>query len=723
MKALCIFIGVIGTLTAFSQFTYQLDQSIEVEVEGRLLQLPWAGGLNAAQINTMDLNGDGKEDLVIFDRTSDKILTYLNQSNQYVYAPEFEELFPEEVTQWLLLRDYNCDGKKDIFTSDPFGIVVFVNTTKPGEQLNWRPFNPGFPLLTKGFSSNINLKVNETDIPAIEDIDGDGDLDILNVRFVGIRTIEWHKNLSMERTGTCDSLQLERVTQNFGGVEECGCGSFAFGQSCPDLGGKTNHAGGKALLTIDLDNDGDRELLFSEENCPTVYVMENKGTPDIAVMNSFSNFPATKPISFFIFPAPFYEDVDFDGVPDLIASPNIYSRTFLNTDLKNSVWFYKNTGTAQLPQFTFQQSNFLQDEMIDVGDQAVPAFFDYDGDGDQDLFISTFATNGFAGSVSLYENTGSAANPRFKFVTNDFGSFSISSHYNIKVQFADINGDATQDFIFTATSALNGITSLRFVPNRSTSLLDFTDQSIQDTNFRIGQTENILVVDVNQDGLTDLLLGKSTGAIEYWRNQGPAGQFNYVLETGSFLGLGNSLERQSPALAAGDLDADGRADLVMADQRGTLTLFGDFRAQLTAIEGVRDIVFNPLTETYGSKNLGGRSWPTLVNLFNSNKPAIVVGNIMGGLYVLRNDEGTELPEEPVIDIFPNPVAANESMTIRADRNVLVEFYTSIGQRVSETYFIPANQEYPIQFSGMSSGVYIARFTHSGKSTGKRFIIQ
>jgi len=39
-------------------------------------------------------------------------------------------------------------------------------------------FNPDFPILTIGFSGNINLQVNGTDIPAIDDIDGDGDLDL-----------------------------------------------------------------------------------------------------------------------------------------------------------------------------------------------------------------------------------------------------------------------------------------------------------------------------------------------------------------------------------------------------------------------------------------------------------------------------------------------------------------------------------------------------------------
>jgi len=54
--------------------------------------------------------------------------------------------------------------------------------------------------------------------------------------------------------------------------------------------------------------------------------------------------------------------------------------------------------------------------------------------------------------------------------------------------------------------------------------------------------------------------------------------------------------------------------------------------------------------------------------------------------------------------------------------MIVEFYTSLGQRLSDSYFIPANQEYPIRFSGLPSGVYLARFTYNGKTLGKRFVI-
>ena len=116
-----------------AQFTYVMDQAIPVKDEqGNQLPLPWAGGINAAHYNTLDFNGDNEEDLVLFDRMGDKILTFVGTENKYQYAPEFEELFPEEITNWMLLRDFNCDGKKDIFTGDIFGINVFTNMTEPG---------------------------------------------------------------------------------------------------------------------------------------------------------------------------------------------------------------------------------------------------------------------------------------------------------------------------------------------------------------------------------------------------------------------------------------------------------------------------------------------------------------------------------------------------------------------------------------------------------------
>jgi hypothetical protein len=709
---------------AQAQFTYAPDQGIPVEYNNLILAMPWAGAFNSPQFNTMDLNGDMVEDLVIFDRTANSIITFLNQNKAYHYAPEYEAFFPADLDQWVLLRDFNCDGKKDIFTSDPFGMKAFVNITAPGGNPKWREFNPGFPILTIGFNGNINLQVNGTDIPAIDDVDGDGDLDVLDARFVGIGSLEWHKNMSIENTGKCDSLQLKRITQTWGNFEECNCGEYIFGPgTCVQFGGRVEHAAGKSILTIDLDNDGDRDLLFTEETCTNLYVLPNDGTKDNAVMTGFTEFPsASNPLDLQIFPAPYYEDVDFDGLPDLIVAANVYTRNSFSINFSQSAWLYKNTGTLQLPSFTFIKNNFLQDQMVDVGDNAVPAFFDADGDGDVDLFIGNYLGINAPSGIYYFENTGTSGAPSFKLITQDYAGISLSGWYNLKPQFADMNGDGKTDLVFTATSLQTNITTLQFIPNGSSAILDVTAQPVVPTGFIINQPENLLVVDVNQDGRKDLLLGKSTGALEYWINNGPAGSFNFSVADASFLGLGVSTDRQSIALAAADLDADGRDDLITGDQRGVLTLYGDYRAQNLSVHGVQNILYNGLTDSYYPTHLGGHVWPSVANLFNSNKPTIIVGNTLGGIHVLKNDDSRELPPDPVIDIYPNPVLRGKEFTIKADRNVLVGFFTILGQKISDDLFIPANQPYPITPQGLSSGMYVARFSVSGKTYNKRFVI-
>ena len=329
--------------------------------------------------------------------------------------------------------------------------------------MRWRKFNPGFPILTIGFSGNINLQVNGTDIPAIDDVDGDGDLDVLDARFVGIGSIEWHKNMSIENTGTCDSLQLQRVTQTWGNFEECNCGKYIFGTGvCSQFGGRVEHAAGKSILTIDLDNDGDRDLLFSEETCTHLYLLPNDGTKDDALMTGYTEFPSSSdPLNLQIFPAPYYEDVDFDGLPGSDCGIQCVRAKFSFTiNFSQSAWLYKNTGTLQLPSFTFIKNNFLQDQMIDVGDNAVPAFFDADGDGDLDLFIGTYLGMNAPSGIYYFENTGTPGAPSFKLITQDYGSISLYGWYNLKPQFADMNGDGKSDLVFTATNLQTNITSL-----------------------------------------------------------------------------------------------------------------------------------------------------------------------------------------------------------------------------------------------------------------------
>jgi len=730
MRAGVLFM-ILLSQTVLAQFTYVIDQSIPVVLENNeTLSMPWAGGLNATQFNTLDLNSDGKDDLAIFDRTAGRVITFLQENNQYQYAPEFEILFPEEITNWMLLRDYNGDGLKDIFTGDNLGIKVYTNVTPVDGQLAWEHllFYGGFAgpkspvLLTKGSLNKINLQMNFDDLPSFSDADGDGDLDIFNPKYPAGSTFEFHKNYSMERYGTLDSLDFERVTQTWGGVQDCGCGVFAFNNEPCNAGGRLAHAGGKSLFAFDADHDGDQDLLFSESQCAQLFLLRNDGNDISPIVSTASAYPPPFPVFLVLYPAGFYEDVDFDNQKDLIITPNIFARQNLQTNFRQSVWMFKNTGSTIQPIFSAPNQNFLQENMIDVGDNAVPAFFDADADGDLDLFVGCY-TNNFSGSIHYFENIGTPSDPSFKRITDDFAGLFFLNFINIKPSFADLNGDSKTDLVFTASPLFGGPTQLFYLPNSSSVGADFSANPVA-TDFTISPSENICVADVNRDGKNDLLVGKLNGSVEYWENTGTVPSPSFTLNDPSFLGLGSSVLRQNPACTTADLNADGKTDLIIGDQAGRLFIISDYRDAEDASGSISQIIYNTQKETYTSQNLGGRIWPTVANIFKSDKPTLVIGNTLGGLHVLKHDESNPLPKTPVIDIYPNPVFKDKAslLTIKVDRPALLQTLTILGQAVGEPALLQAFQEYSFLVPDLSKGIYLLRFYIEGKVYLRRLAV-
>lgn len=733
-----IAILVLISHAASAQFNYTIDQSIPVKRQnGEAYSMPWAGGMNGTQFNSIDLDGDGDEDLAIYERTADRVITFINDNDQYRYAPEYESLFPDDILNWMLLRDYNGDGLKDIFTGDNLGIKVYTNITTTG-LLTWELFlfstgvgEKSHVLLTTGFSGKINLQLNADDLPSINDADGDGDLDIFVPKYPSGSTIEFHKNLSVENGEPLDSLDFARTPQTpeaWGGVTECDCGEFAFNnEDCGDSGGRVLHAGGKSLFAMDLDNDGDQDMLFSEQGhateggCRQIFFFQNEGDAVTGEINSASSYPAVNPINILTYPAVFYEDVDFDGIKDLISSPNNHARELLQANLRQSVWFYKNTGTNDLPVFTTTpNTDFLQENMIDAGDNAVPAFFDADGDSDLDLFVGYYAHNA-AGSVMYFENTGTPSSPAFELVNPDLLNMSALQLTNIKPFFADMNGDMKIDMGFTASNQSGLNTQLYYLPNQNSIGLGFTG-SVEAVGFPIISPENICVTDVDRDGKNDLLVGKTDGRLQYWRNEGTISNPDYELEDDSFLGLSSSALRTSPACSTADLNGDGKTDLIIGDQSGKITIVSDFRNAVDATDGITEVVYNSVREEYVAQNLGGTIWPTTANLFKTDKPAVVIGNVQGGLHVLKHDDEIPITKTPVIDIYPNPARKESVITIKTDQPAAMITFSALGQQIGSTVFLQPLQEYNLQLYNLAKGIYLLYFSINGKSHVRKIVV-
>ncbi|SVD71997.1 uncharacterized protein METZ01_LOCUS424851, partial [marine metagenome] len=199
-----LFCYVFLSTNVLAQISFNRDTSINVQENGWVFKQAWVGGINATQLSEIDLNLDGTKDIIVFDKTGNKLSPFLSINNKYIFAPEYRTSFPS-MHDWVLLEDFNCDGKEDIFTYSSGGIAIYENTSN--SSLSFKLIT-SLLLSDYGGGNNYNLFVSSVDIPAISDIDYDGDLDILTFSILG-GFVEFHKNMAIENNGNCDSLAFQ----------------------------------------------------------------------------------------------------------------------------------------------------------------------------------------------------------------------------------------------------------------------------------------------------------------------------------------------------------------------------------------------------------------------------------------------------------------------------------------------------------------------------------
>lgn len=509
-----------------NRFAFSENNEVSVYQNGSSLKNPWAGGINYGEVGTMDLNNDGRQDLVVFDKLGSRVTTYIdindNGAPEYQYAPEYRNAFPF-ASDWMLLRDYNCDGKKDVFCGVRGGIVVYTNTSI-GANLSFQKAHSEVKLQVQISAGVVNLHVPITDVPGIIDMDNDGDLDILtwggSVSYVELMENKQACGLNFERKESCWGHFLEDAFTNQVILDTC--------TPFKNKTNKTMHAGG-TLLPIDLNGDGVKEVLISDVSYKNMIALYNTGSADSAFISSQDTvYPSTHPIDVNLFPAAFYEDVDGDGVKDLVVSPN--QTGFTGAENFKSMHLYKNTGTNSIPNFQFVEKRFLQKDQIDIGEGCVPRFVDLNGDSLQDMVLansSYFSGNGnHLSTFSYYENTGTSTQPEFTLIDSNFiniGSYSLGA-MSIPA-FGDLDGDSDNDLI---VGDQNG--QLHFFTNTGSSLNpSFSLTTAGIGGIDVGNAAAPFLFDVDSNGTLDLLIGNSLGKVFYYDNaSSSAPSFNLI---------------------------------------------------------------------------------------------------------------------------------------------------------------------------------------------------
>ena len=654
-------------------------------------QNPWVGGLNACQFGRMDLNGDGKKDLLVFDRHGDKLICFLNKGDEgeieYEYCDAYDNAFPR-LNGWAVFADYDGDGREDIFTYSKgwAGMKVYRNVSEPGQ--------PEFELAVGPYLTSwqgggeVNILATDADYPAIVDLDGDGDLDILTFGVLGT-FIEKHLNLSMERYGSRDSLVFERTDLCWGRVGESEENNVMYLDTCLfGYGLKVDKDDfrhrGATICVRDLNGDGLLDLLLADVDYPGLTLLMNGGdTENARMVSQTEQFPPSTLVDLPSMPVPFFTDVNNDGLDDLLVSP--FDPNPMASAGKESLWLYLNQGTNEVPDFQLYTKSFLQEEMLDFGIGAYPTAVDWDGDRLVDIVVGTID-----GSRLIWlHNVGTPTDPAY-YVEDfplDFGTMT-----GLVPTFYDLDGDGRKELLVgTAEGRL---------------MLYDHDGTLLDANYlHYNKTWSApCFYDVDMDGTADLVVGNSTGKLSFYKGNALAGD--------EFWG-GVDVRDYSTSYYGYSVPSLFRLGdetlLAVGSESGKVFLFDGVAAEGETFFREVPERWNDLCEGMTS-SFGMRSAPMVCDLDGDGKQEVMVGNFAGGLQLFNaeiaiNNIGiSESQDDFNVEIFPNPVSSQIHIVSKEDDIKTVTVVDLYGRRLMGQ---PVGaKEVTLEMSSLPEGVYL-----------------
>ncbi len=742
MKLFFLFIGLSIAIASPAQEFIRLSVSQMVEVKdyyGQAYTFPFAGGLMFPLFNSMDVNSDGSEELIVLDRADNRLLVFENMgikdSASFLYNPVYEKYFPY-MERTLLIRDYNHDGKKDLFTfslENNAGLTVYKNVSKAGLPAFKKIYEP---LNAIYFGQPSMLYVNSIDLPVIQDVDGDGDLDILNFFILGT-FVDYFENLAYDKYGKWDSLIFEYASQCWGKFKENDTSnSVILGLSCSPVRVDNSRENtsralrhvGSAMFLKDMDHDGDQDLILSDVGYPVSILLVNGKTeykhPEDSMIFQH-DFPENEPVRIKQMPGFFEIDLNNDGIQDLIASP--MDDQFIDTfQSLNQIWAYINTNSNEYPDYHLSTQSFLQNEMVDLGGKTAPLLIDVDADGDKDLLVATagdfsqtFYQKDF---VVFFENTGSSSLASFQLKDSNFLHFDTLHLAGLSLTQGDLDGDGDIDILFGQKNGQIGWLENTAGPSKPLLL---KLKSLNAFGIDVGQNSHPLLTDIDGDSSLDLLISNEDGQLFYYRNQGNLQQPAFTLVTDSFGGVRfKPAYRESPVFTIADLNQDGEEDLLAGTSSGDLLCFSSFRKGLSSSLKIDTFpLYDPALSRL-QKKAGKFLVPCVGNLDGDHIPDLLLGCNRGGLMFFGSVPDTvhfhsvRLKSRPIgitgtLTAYPNP--CSESVQIRLP---LTEFPVNVvlrditGKMVYSSVLGRSDQK--IQLRSLPEGIYLLQVTSLNK---------
>jgi len=564
-----------------------------------------------------DIDNDGDIDVIYY---GDRIAWFENLDGQGIFSTEEFIITTDNVNDDFITKDIDSDGDMDILasrsgqesTNSDDAIIWYENTDGQGAFSNEQ-------VITTTAISPSSIDAN--------DLDGDGDMDVISGSSSSDYKIAWYENTDGQETFSSQKIVTSTSVNT------------------------------KSVYTADIDNDGDMDVLSA--SCYSFYAdgkiawyenIDGQGTFIQKIITSDGVILADEV---------FASDIDADGDLDVISVSN------------DKIAWYKNTDG---------QGTFGLQQIISNDDVRAINTTDLDGDGDIDIlsirnnnlvWYENVDGQGEFGSYQFIDNLFNLNNIFSVDIDDDGDKDVIASAYgNVNsstddfiVWFENIDGQGVfgpQQIITTNSIFTNGIyvddidgdgdmdvlSSSRQNPN-----LDFEGRIAWYENLDGEGTfgsqeiiiyintmypENIYTEDLDEDGDKDV--------IATYRNTGSSTTENKIVWFENLDGNGNFGSEQvittnlniPLSLEVDDIDNDGLIDVISAASSGNkIAWFKNLGIQRNEINGNLKIDIN--SDGCDINNVSVRN--LLIETTDGNY-SIATLSLNNGFYQLFPNEGT-----------------------------------------------------------------------------------
>ena len=303
-------------------------------------------------------------------------------------------------------------------------------------------------------------------------------------------------------------------------------------------------------------------------------------------------------------------DIDGDGKPDMVVVDR----------LTNTFSILRNTSTVGITTSSFAAK-------VDFTTDSTPssvAIGDLDGDGKLDIVI----TNQFKNKIWVYRNTSTSGSITTSSFATGVSFISDTLSLPTSVAIGDLDGDGKPDLAVT-NSYSNTVSILK---NTSTAGSITNASFAKSVDFTTGLGPiSVAIADIDGDGKPDLAVANfNAKTISIFRNTTTTG----TISTSSFAAKVDFTAGTGPhCVTAGDLNSDGKMDLIVANQgSNTISVFTN-----TATSGT--ITTSSLAAQVVIPSNGESPYYVSVgNIDGDTHPDILVSNQIGNkMVVIRNN--------------------------------------------------------------------------------------